>query len=157
MTPIEPSFGQQQHNPDLQHQGGLIGRRPEHVVQRAAACELAAEAVERFGRARAVHRGDRLGAHARRDIRDQRSHDDEKEERADIGRIGNRESIDRLHEEEVVAERGDHAGEQRGPQTEAHGNADDRGQENQIDILDAEPRAGSTSPTASAAAMAIAE
>ena len=38
---------QQQHDPHLQHRGDLVGGRPEHVVERADAGELAAEGVER--------------------------------------------------------------------------------------------------------------
>ena len=132
-------LGQQQHDPHLQHQRGLVGRRPEHVVERADAGELAAERVERFGRARARHRGHRLRAAARGDIGDDDRHDREEDEGGDVGRIGDREGVDRRQEEEIVAERRGDAGEQRRPQAEAHGDADDRRQEHEIDVLDAEP------------------
>ncbi len=59
---------QQQHDAHLEHQGGLIGRRPKHVVERADAGELAAECVEQLDRADALVRGDRLRAPARGDI-----------------------------------------------------------------------------------------
>ena len=55
---------QQQHDPHLQHQRGLIGRRPQHVVERAGAGELAAERMQRFDGAHARLRRHRL--HARR-------------------------------------------------------------------------------------------
>ena len=61
---------------------------------------------------------------------------DEEEERRDVGRIGDGEGVDRRQEEEIVAQRRRDAGEQRRPQAEAHGDADDRGQEHQIDVLD---------------------
>ena len=48
---------QQQHDAHLQHQRGLVGGRPEHVVERADARELAAEGVERLGGARPADRG----------------------------------------------------------------------------------------------------
>ena len=62
-----------------------------------------------------------------------------KTEGRDIGRIGDREGVDRRQEEEIVAERRRDAGDQRRPQAEAHGDADDRRQKYQIDIFDAEP------------------
>ena len=131
---------QQDDDPHLEHQGDLIGGRPQHVVERADAGELAAERVERLGGARARHRGDRLGADARRDVGDERRHDDEEHERRDIGRVGDGEGVDRRQEEEIVAQRGHRAGEQRRKQPVAHRDRDDRGQEHEIDVLDAEPR-----------------
>ena len=59
---------QQQHDAHLQHQRGLIGGRPQHVVERADAGQLAAEGVERLRRARALVRGHGLRAHARGDV-----------------------------------------------------------------------------------------
>ena len=53
--------------------------------------------------------------------------------------IGDGEGVDRRQEEEIVAERRRDAGEQRRPQAEAHGDADDRRQEHEVDVLDAEP------------------
>ena len=49
-------LGQQQHDPHFQHQRGLIGRRPQHVVERSGAGKLAAERIERFGGAGALDR-----------------------------------------------------------------------------------------------------
>ena len=61
---------QQQHDPHLQHQRGLIGRRPQHVVERADAGQLAAERIEQFvPRARARARPRPGCARARRSAR----------------------------------------------------------------------------------------
>ena len=49
---------QQQHDPHLQHQRGLVRRRPKHVVEGADPRQLAAERVEQFR--------PRARAHARR-------------------------------------------------------------------------------------------
>ena len=124
----------------MQHQRDLVGGRPQHVVERRGARELAAEGVERFRGAHPADRGDGLGAHARRDIGDQDRDQHEEEERRDIGRIGDGEGVDRRQEEEIVAQRRRDAGEQRRPQAVADRDADHRGEEHQIDVLDAEPR-----------------
>src|SRR5664279_561819 len=50
-------LGQQQHHPHLQHQRDLVGGRPQYVVQRRGARQLAAEGVERFGGAHPDDRG----------------------------------------------------------------------------------------------------
>ena len=131
---------QQQHHPHLQHQRGLVGGRPQHVVQRRGARELAAEGVERFGGAHPADRGIGLRAHPRRDIGDQERDQHEEEERRDIGRIGDGEGIDRRQEEEIVAQRRRDACQQRRPQAVAHGDADHGGEKHQIDVLDAPNR-----------------
>ena len=61
-------LGQQQDDAHLQHQGDLIGGRPQHVVERADAGELAAEGIERFGGPGPRGRGHGLGADARGEI-----------------------------------------------------------------------------------------
>ena len=75
MTAIDAVLGQQQHNPDLQHQGRLVGRRPKHIVEGADAGELAAEDVKRLGGARPRHGRDRQRTGARRDIGNDDRHD----------------------------------------------------------------------------------
>ena len=45
-------LGQQQHDPHFQHQRGLVGGRPQHIIERRRARELAAEGVKRFRRPR---------------------------------------------------------------------------------------------------------
>ena len=62
-------LGQQQHDAHFQHQRGLIGGRPKHVVERAGAGELAAERIKRFGDAGAFGCRLRLRASARGDAR----------------------------------------------------------------------------------------
>ena len=57
----------------------------------------------------------------------------------DVVRIGDGERVDRRQEEKIVGQRRSDAGEQRGQQAEAHGDADDGGEEDQIDVLDADP------------------
>ncbi len=135
-----PVLGQQQHDADLQHQGGLIGRGPQHVVERADARELAAEGIERLDRAGAPLRGHDRAPAARRHVRDNDRNDDEEHESRDIGRIGDREGVDRRQEEEIVAKRRHDAREQRRQQTEPYRDADDGGEQHQIDVLDAEQR-----------------
>ena len=131
-------LGQQDHHPHLEHQRDLVGGRPQHVVERADAGELAAEGVERIGGARPRHRRGGLDAHPCGDVRNERRHDDEEHEGRDIGRIGDREGVDRRQEEEIVAERGDHAREQRRIEAVAHRDGDDRREEHEVDVLDAE-------------------
>ena len=98
-------FRQQQHDADLQHQRGLVSRRPQHVVERAGAGELAAERVERLGGARPLHRRDRLHAAARRDARHDHGDEREQRKRRDIVRIVDREGVDRRQKEKIVAQR----------------------------------------------------
>ena len=145
---------QQQHDAHLQHQRGLIGGRPQHVVERADAGELAAERIERLGRARARHRGDRLRAHARRDVGDDDRHDDEEDERRDVGRIGDREGVDRRQEEEIVAERRRDAGDQRRPQADSAPRRRRPRSGTRDRHSRCRARAGSATPTPSATATA---
>ncbi len=130
---------QQQHDAHFQHQRGLIGGRPQHVVERAGAGELAAEGVKRFDGAHAGLRRHRLHAAARGDVGDDDGDEGEQSEGRDIVRIGDGERVDRRQKEKVVGQRRHDAGEQRRPEPEAHGNADDGGEEDQIDVLDADP------------------
>ena len=132
---------QQQHDPHLQHQRDLIGRRPQHVVQRADAGQLAAEDVERLGRARPARCHQRLRAHARGDVRDKRRHQGKEDEGGDVLRISDGEGVDRRQEEEIVAQRRNHARHQRRPKAEAQSHGDDRGEKQQVDRLDAQPGA----------------
>ena len=129
-------FRQQQHHADLEHQRGLVGGRPQHVVQRRGAGQLAAEGIERFSGAYPADRGIGLRPHTRRNIGDQQRNQHEEKERCDVGGIGDGEGIDRRQEEEVVAQRRRDARQHRRPQPKARGNGDDGGEENQIDVLD---------------------
>ena len=133
-------LGQQQDDADLEHQGGLVGRRPQHVVHRANARQLAAECVERLDRAGAPLRGHDRPAAARRHVRHDDRHDDKKRKRREVGRIRDREGIERWHEEEIIGKRRHHAGEQRGQQTEADRDADHGREQHQVDILEAKER-----------------
>ena len=94
---------QQQHHAYLQHQRGLIGGRPQHIVQRRGARELAAEGVERFRGPHPADRGIRLGTHPRRDIGNQKRDQHEEEERRDIGRIRAPSCAQRVHRNRVVS------------------------------------------------------
>ena len=49
------------------------------------------------------------------------------------------ERVVRLGEEEIVAKRRHHAGEERRPQAEANGDGDDRREEHEVGILNADP------------------
>ena len=53
-------FGQEQHDPHLEHRGDLEGGGPQHVVERAGAGELLAEQIEVLGRPGPGAGGDRL-------------------------------------------------------------------------------------------------
>ena len=75
---------------------------------------------------------------ARGQIGDDDGNDGEQQEGGDIGRVGDREGVDRRQEEEVVAERGRHGGQERRPEPVADGDADNCRQEHEIDVLDAE-------------------
>ena len=108
-------FGQQQNHPYLEHQRGLIGGRPQHVVERRSAGKFAAEGIERLGRARPIHCRHRLSPAARRHVRDQKRDEREKAEGSEIGRIGEREPEIRRDKNGVVAYRRRDAGEQRRP------------------------------------------
>ena len=131
-------FRQQQHHAHLQHQCRLICRRPQHVIQRADPCQLAAEGIEQLDRAHALMRGHRSGAPAGGEMRHDDSDHGEQHECRDVGRVGDREGVDRRQEEEIVAERSRDGGEQRRPKPVANGDADDCRQKHEIDVLDAE-------------------
>ena len=133
-------LGQQQHDADLQHQRRLVCRRPKQIVEGADAGELAAEHVKRLGGARPGHGRDRESTGTRRDIGNDDRHDGEENNGNDIPRVGDREGVVRLGEEEIVAERRRHAGEERRPQAEANGDGDDRRQEHEVGVLHADPR-----------------
>ncbi len=96
---------QQQYDPDIEHQSGLVGSRPQHVVERTDAGKLAAECVEQLERAHPPMRHDCLRAAARRKMRDDDGDQREEPECRDIDRLGDRERVDRRQEEEIVAQR----------------------------------------------------
>ena len=98
-------LGKQQHHAHLQHGRDLVRGRPQHVVERAGAGELAAERIERLDRAHALVRRHRLHAAARRQVGDDEAQRGEQRERRDVGGIGDRERVERRQEEEVVGER----------------------------------------------------
>ena len=50
-----------------------------------------------------------------------------------------RERVVRRGEKEIVAERGDDARKQRGPQAELNGDADDGGEEDKTDVFQSDP------------------
>ena len=97
-------FGQQQHDAHLEHQRGLIGGGPQHVVERRRAGKLAAERVERLGRARPFQCRHCLGAAARRDVGDEHGDQREEAECGEIRRIGESEPEIRRDEKGVIAE-----------------------------------------------------
>ena len=132
---------QEQHDAHLEHQRDLIGGCPQHVVERADRGELAAEGVEQFGRPRPRDRRHGLRANARGDIRDEHRHEGKETEGRDIVRVADREGVERRKEEEVVDERRGDACKERRPEAEAHRDRDDCRQEDEIDVLDAEPAA----------------
>ena len=105
-----PSSGSSSDDAHLQHQRDLVGGRPEQVVQRDGAGELAAEAVELLGgRARAAAPTSAWRAHPRGQVAGDHRDDGEEEQRDDVLGIGDGEGVERRQEEEVVgqhAERG---------------------------------------------------
>ena len=100
---------------DLQHRGDLIGGRPQQIVERHRAGELAAEEVELLrgpgARWRAVTAWSRMRA-----VRLLAMHRDdrEEEERDDVFGIGDGEGVERRQEEEIVGEHADEAGKSEG-------------------------------------------
>ena len=131
---------QEQDDAQSQHRCGLVGGGPEHVVERGDTGELAAEGIKLLGRTRTTDRCNGLGACTRRHIRYDDGDDREKHDGYDVGGIGNLKGVVRLSEEKIVAKRGSAAGEQRGPQAVACGNADNDDKEDEIDILKPDPR-----------------
>ena len=103
--------GQQQDDPDFEHQRRLIGARPKHVVERAGAGQLAAEGIERLGGARPGHGGYGKRSRSRRDIGHHDGHDGEEHDGDDVPRIGDGEGVVGLGEEEIVAKRRRGAGD----------------------------------------------
>ena len=73
---------QQQHDPDLEHERGLIGRRPQYIVERAHTGKLAAERIEQLDRAHALMRGHGPGSTARGKMRHDHRYDGEERESA---------------------------------------------------------------------------
>ncbi len=131
---------QQDDHAHVQHQCGLVGRRPQHVVEGTDAGELAAEGIKRLQRAYAPMCDDGLRASARGKMRHDNGDYRKEQERRDIDRVGNRERVDRRQEEEVVTQRGCDAGHQRWPETEPYRDCDHRRKEHQVDVLDTEQR-----------------
>ena len=132
-------FRQQQHHAHFEHQRRLIGRRPQHVVERRCAGELAAEGIERLGRSCPVHRRHRLRTAACGDVRDQHCDDRKEAEGGEICRVGKRKPKIGRDEKRVIADRGRYAGKQRRPQAEADGDRNDCGEKNKIDIDASDP------------------
>ena len=133
------TLGKQQHDPHFQHERSLISRGPQHVVERSGSGKLAAERVERFGHTRPLGRRIRLRAAASGNAGHDDGHEREKAESHDVSRIGDRERVDRRQEEEIVGDGGRDARQQRRQQAEANRDRNDCGQENEIDIADADP------------------
>ena len=103
-------LGQKHDDTNLQHQGDLMHRRPEQVVECCDAGELAAEKIEFLGDPRALSRRDRLGADPRGEIaRDQR-HDREKEQDDDVLGIGDGECVERRKEKKIIGKNADETG-----------------------------------------------
>ena len=116
-TAMLPSLRQQQHDAHLQHQRDLVGGRPQQVVERRRAGELAAEEVELLGRLRARPRAaTACAAHPRGEVADDDRDDGEEEQRDDVLGVGDGEGVERRQEEEIVGEHAEQAGEQRRPQ-----------------------------------------
>jgi len=65
-----------------------------------------------------------LATHPRGEIGDQNGDQHEEKERRDVGRLRDRESVDRREKEEVVAKRGDDARQYRRQQAVADGGPD---------------------------------
>ena len=84
--------------------------------------------------------GDRLQAHLCGEVRDQHRDDGEEDECGDVGGVGDGEGVGRGQEEEVVDERPRCHREERWPEAEAHRDADDRGQEDEVERLDPDQR-----------------
>ena len=81
---------------------------------------------------------DDLRAYARREVRDQHRHDREEDQRRDVGRIRDREGVERRKEEEVVGERRRDDSYERGPEAEADRHGDDGRQEHEVDVFESE-------------------
>src|SRR5262249_7753404 len=85
-------------------------------------------------------RGHSPGSTARGKMRHHDRDDGEENEGTNIGRIGDREGIDRGQKEEIVAERGSDGREQRGPKPVTYSYRHHRGQKDEIDVFDSEER-----------------
>lgn len=77
---------------------------------------------------------------ARGNVRDDDGDDREEQDGDDIRRIGDNERVMRIREKEIETERRNNAGVERRPQAEAYGDADNPGEEDEADILDADQR-----------------
>ena len=132
--------GQQQDHLHAELRGHLVGGGPEHVVELGGAGELAAEGVELLGGAGAA-----LGRHCLEtdlcgEIGDEHGDDREEEEGREVRRAGDRQRVDRLQEEEVVAQRPGNHREERRPEAEADRDRHHGGQEGKVERLDADER-----------------
>ncbi len=106
---------QKQHDLEVQHQGDVVGARPEQILEGDGVVELAAEEIELLGGLGPLARGDRLAAHPRGEVADDDRHDHEGDHRDHILRVGDRRGVERRQEEEVVGDHAEQAGEERRP------------------------------------------
>src|SRR5262245_28785843 len=94
--------------------------------------------MKRLHRAYAYLGSDGLGPAPSGEIGNDDRHNGEQEEGRNVGRVCDREGVDRGQEEEVVAQGCGDGGEQRGPKSITHGNADNRREEYQVDVFESE-------------------
>ncbi len=104
---------QQHHHPHLQHQRHLVHGRPQHVVQRHRAGQLAAELVQLLRGLGARTGRHRLRSHAGGQVAGDDGDDGEHRQGDDVLRVGDGEGVERRQEEEVVGEHAQQAGQQR--------------------------------------------
>ena len=114
----------------------LAGRRLGDVVEGRQGRELARELVEPTRRAHALHAEPRLLAHPACKRGGHDGNDQEDEKRQQLVRLGDGEGVERLDEEEVEGEEGQHGGVDRRPYPEQDGGEQDCQQEEHRQVRD---------------------
>ena len=107
--------GQQDNDITAQHGGDLIGDDPHQIIQRPDACDLAAEGIKLCRRLGARRHGLRLALFLCRQVADHQCGDQEKDQRQDIGRIGDGKGVKWRQEKEIIGGDAEQRGHDRGP------------------------------------------
>ena len=115
------------------------GRRQKDVVERRRARQFARQFVDRLGRAGIVAHALRLVARAAGEQAGENRHDQKDQQREEFLRLGDREFVARVDEEEIIGEERQDRGDDRRTQAELHRAEQHRGQKDHRQIGQMQP------------------